>query len=62
MTYFILENADAFFALPGEVKIMILAALLIMIVYGIVRKLWSLVKIIAVIALAYFALTGIGII
>lgn len=62
MTYFILENADAFFALPGEVKIMILAVLLIMIVYGIVRKLWSLVKIIAVIALAYFVLTGIGII
>ena len=62
MTYFILENADAFFALPGEVKIMILALLLIMIVYGIVRKLWSLVKVIAVIALAYFALTGIGII
>lgn len=60
--YFILGNADAFYALPNEIKILILAALLIMIVLGIMKKLWRLVKLAVFIAVCYFALTWTGVI
>lgn len=62
MIYLILENSTALLALPTELKMLLLAAFLITFVYGVIRKLWKIVKLVLLIAVIYFALTYFGVI
>lgn len=62
MLFAMLSHADAFLALPNEVKVLLLAAIILSMVLGIIRKIWKLVKISAVVGIIYMILMATGVI
>ncbi len=57
-----LENRDALIALPTEIKLIIIASIIVMIVSGIIRKAVKLLTTAAFLAACYFICTYIGLI
>lgn len=57
-----LENKDALIALPTEVKMIIVAAIVITLVSGIIKKAVKLLSTAAFLAACYFICTYIGLI
>lgn len=62
LVYIFGQNADAFMSLPQELKILIVVALAAMIIAGIIRKVWKLVKVSIILAILYVLLSTFGII
>ena len=58
---FILENKNAIIAIPQEVKIIFLIALGLSIIIGLIRGLWNLIRIAAVVAIVYFIASFFGV-
>ena len=53
-------NADAFMALPTELKFLLVILLIVSIVYGIIKKLWRVVEIGVIFAAIYYVMTKVG--
>lgn len=62
LLYLFIQNKDAILSLPQEVKIILIVSLVITIGLGIIKKVWRLVKVAAVVAIIYFLLTTTGVI
>ena len=62
LLYLFIQNKDAVLSLPQEVKIILVISLVLMIGLGIIKKVWKLVKIAAIVAIVYFLLTTLGVI
>lgn len=56
------QNQDALLALPSEAKTILMISVIILFGSSLVRKAWKLAKIVAVVAIVYFACTYIGLI
>ena len=62
LLYLFIQNKGAILSLPQEVKIILIVSLVITIGLGIIKKVWRLVKVAAVVAVIYFLLTTMGVV
>ncbi len=56
------QNANALLSLPTEVKTILVVALIICIVTSILKKAFQFLKVVVLVAIAYFVLTAAGVI
>lgn len=55
------ENKDALFALPSEIKQVIIIAMVLAFLASVISKAWGFLKYIILAGILYFALTSFGI-